>query len=122
MARGDLAAKQPHPAGADDRQADALRILLRHQAAARMPFVLFSGSETGSLRAAERSAAMYTSITLRACSGLTITSRSWTTASRKCTVSGAMGPAEGGSTNSPGLVDIGSCIPLAPRFTTTASS
>ena len=63
MARGDLAAKQAYAARADDREADALGVLSH-------------GSSTAALRSAERSAAMYTSITMRACSAVTSTGRS----------------------------------------------
>jgi len=63
-----------------------------NQAAARRA-AAGSGRSTGALRPAERSAAMYTSITMRACSGVTSTGRSSATASRKWTVSAAIGPA-----------------------------
>src|SRR6185295_7365812 len=66
MARGDLAAKESDPSRADYREADALRIFLGHG----------SGSVTGALLSADWSAAMYTSMTMRACSGVTITGRS----------------------------------------------
>ncbi len=51
-----------------------------------------SGSGTGWLRSAERSAASVTSITWRACSGVTRTGRFRATASRKWMVSACMGP------------------------------
>src|SRR5262245_28092362 len=67
VARGDFAAEQAYAARADDREADALGVFSH-------------GRSTAALRSADRSAAMYTSITMRACSGVTSTGRSWTTA------------------------------------------
>ena len=63
---------------------------------------------------------MYTSMTCRACSGVTRTGRSSATASRKWIVSAFMGPAYVWSTNSPGMDDIGSRMPCCIVFSTTS--
>src|ERR1700731_18885 len=77
--RRHLAAKQADPAGADDGQPDALGVLLHTFSPARffclssaMPEIvsLVSGRSTGSLRSADKSAALYVSITRRALSGV----------------------------------------------------
>ena len=58
VSRGDFSADQSDPAAADDGQPDTLGVFLRHQATARTFFASDSGSATGSLLSADKSAAM----------------------------------------------------------------
>src|SRR5262249_10593030 len=106
MAVGHLAAEQPDPATADDGEPDVLgfrshvfaatlsplrNLALKSATAAMVSLV--SGRSTGSLRSADRSAAVYVSMTVRALSGVTMTAELRMQASRKWIVSGPMPPA-----------------------------
>src|SRR5262249_11951106 len=96
MARCDLAAKQSDPAGADDGEPDAF-CLPPHRlpptiSATAESAAFDSGSSTGSLRSAGRSAAVYVSTTIPAPSGATLPPRSRMQAPRKRRASGPPRP------------------------------